>query len=94
MKLTKNRHSNKLTHKPKRFGPKPKKIPLQLLGFPGGTEEKNSNSIDEVRRQAVLMSSRGFREALRSSSSTPSGKVNGRNEKQKPRRGATEKKSG
>jgi len=90
MKLTKNWQGNKSTHKPKRFGPKPKKIPLQLLGFPGLTEEGKSNSIDEVRRQAVLMSSRGFREALRSSPATPSAKSNGRNKKPKPRRGATE----
>jgi len=90
MKLTKNWQNNKSTHKPKRFGPKPKKIPFQLLGFPGLTEEEKSNSIDEVRRQAVLMSSRGFREALRSSPPTPKAKGQGRKEKQKPRRGATE----
>jgi hypothetical protein len=90
MKLTKNWHSNKPAHKPKRIGPKPKNIPFQLLGLPGPTEEKKSNSIDEVRRQAVLMSSRGFREALRSSPVTPSAKSNGRNNKPKPRRGATE----
>ncbi|UCE63081.1 MAG: hypothetical protein JSU59_09425 [Nitrospirota bacterium] len=94
MKLNKNWHSNQSTHKPKRVVPKPKKIPFQLLGLAGPPEEKKSNLIDEVRRQAVLMSSRGFREALRSTPSTPSAKGKGRNEKQKPRRGATEKKSG
>jgi hypothetical protein len=90
MKLTKNWHSNKSTHKTKRIGPKPRKISLQFLGLPGQTEEKKSNSIDEVRRQAVLMSSGGFREALPPSPPKPTAKGNGRSKNAKPRRGATE----
>lgn len=89
MKLTKNWHSNKSSHKTKRLGSKPKKNSLQLLGIPGRAEEKKSNSIDEVRRQAVLMSSGGFREAMHSSPSTPTAKAKGGIERQKPRRGAT-----
>jgi hypothetical protein len=78
MKLSKNWQGNKSTDKPKRFGPKPKKIPFQLLGLQSQTEADKSNSIDEVRRQAVLMSSHGFREALRSSPPTPKAKGQGR----------------
>lgn len=89
MKLTKNWHSTKASHKTKRIGSKPKKIPLQLLGIPGRAEEKKSNSIDEVRRQAVLMSSGGFREALQSSPSTPTAKAKGEIERRIPRCGAT-----
>ena len=88
MKLTKNWQSNKPTQKIKRIGAKPKKIPFQLLGLPGPTEKQKVNSIDEVRRQAVLMSSGGFREALQAGPSTPSGKANGGIARQKPRRGA------
>ena len=90
MKFTMNWRGNKSTHKSKRVGSKPKKIPLQLLGLPDQTEEKKSNSMDEVRRQVVLMSSRGFREALRPSPPTPTAKGQGRNERPKRRRGATE----
>ncbi len=89
MKLTKNWHSNKTTHKTKRFGPKPRKISLQFFGLPGQTEEKKSNSIDEVRRQAVLMSSAGFREALPSSPLTSAAKSNAKNKQTKQRRGVT-----
>ena len=89
MKLTKNWHSNKSSNKSKRVGPKPKKIPLELLGLPGKAEENKSNSIDEVRRQAVLMSAGGFREALRASPSTPSAKAKAGVARPKPRRGAT-----
>jgi len=89
MKLTRKWQGNKPTHKPKRVGHKPK-IPLQLLGLPSPKEEQPSNSMDEVRRQVVLMSSRGFREALRPNPRTPSVKGNGKNGPQKPRRGATE----
>ena len=87
MKLTKNWHSNKSSHKTKRVGSKPRKIPLSLLGIPGRAEEKKSNSIDEVRRQAVLMSSGGFGEALQSTPSIPTSKAKGGIERQKPRRG-------
>ena len=89
MKLTKSWHGNKRTHKPKRVSPRPK-IPWQLLGLPDPAEDRKSISMDEVRRQVVLMSSRGFGEAVRSHPSTPSVKGNGRNEHAKPRRGATE----
>jgi hypothetical protein len=89
MKLNRKWLGNKSTHKPKRVGHKPK-IPLQLLGLPGPTEEQQSNSMDEVRRQVVLMSSRGFREALRPNPRTPSVKGNGPTVKAKQRRGATE----
>ena len=86
MKLTKNWHSNK----PKRIGPKPRKIPLQLLGISGPIEEQKSNSIEEVRRQAVLMSSGGFRKPLVTKTSKPNARDNARNQNAKPRRGATE----
>ena len=56
---------NKRIHKPKRAAPKPK-IPWQLLGLPDPVEDQKSVSMDEVRRQVVLMSSGGFREAVRS----------------------------
>lgn len=88
MKLTKNWHNNKTTHKTKYFTSKPKKIPFQLLGLPAPPEAETSSTIDEVRRQAVLMSSHGFREALQSSPSTPLAKVKAKREKQKPRRKA------
>ena len=89
MKLTKNLQSNKPTQKVKRIGTKPKKVPFQLLGLPGPTEKQKINSIDEVRRQAVLMSSRGFREALPTSLSTPSAKSPGRKKNAKAHRRAT-----
>ena len=88
MKLTKNWRSNKSSPKSKRVEPKRKNISLQLLGIPVKAKESQSNSIDEVRRQAVLMSSGGFREALQAGPSTPSGKANGGIARQKPRRGA------
>ena len=88
MKLTKNWHSNNSTQKTKRVSHKPKKVPLQFLGLPGGTEEKKSSSIAEVRRQAVLMSADGFREALPSSPLTLTAKGKDKNKQQKQRRGA------
>ena len=89
MKLTPNWHSHNRTHKPKRVGPKPK-IPGQLSRLQNPAKDQHSPSIDEVRRQVVLMSSLGFREAVRSSASKPSAKGNGRKPHVKPRRGATE----
>ncbi len=88
MKLTTNWHGNKRTHKPKRVGPKPK-IPGQLSAFPDPVEDQQSNSMDEVRRQVVLMSSSGFRDPVQSRPSKPSEKGQGRNQHAKPRHGAT-----
>ena len=89
MKLTPNWHRHKRTHKPKRVGPKPK-IPGQLSGLTKSAKDQQSPSIDEVRRQVVLMSSRGFGEAVRSRPSTPNAKGNGRKQHAKLSRGATE----
>jgi len=89
MRVTKKLPATKPTHKPKRIGTRPK-IPFQLLGLPDPTEEQKFISMDEVRRQVLLMSSRGFGEAVRSDTPTPSAKGRGRNEDPKPRRGASE----
>ena len=89
MKLTENWHGKKPPPKPKRVSPKPK-IPWQLLGLPDPAETQKPLSMDEVRRQVSLMSGRGFGEAVRSSPSTTSDKVDGRNAHPRPRRGATE----
>lgn len=89
MKLTVNWHNKKPTSKPKRVIPKTK-IPWQLLGLPDPAEDQNPISMDEIRRQVSLISSRGFGEAVRSRPSTQSPNGDGRNACKKPRRGATE----
>ena len=89
MKLTPNWRSNNRTHKPKPLGTK-SKLPGQFSERPDPPEDQPSTAMDEVRRQVILMSSRGFREAVRSSPSTPSAKGHGRKQHAKPRRGATE----
>lgn len=85
MKLTKSWRDNKRPHKPKRVGPKPQ-IPWQLLGLPDPADDQNAISMDEVRHQVVLMSSRGFGEAVQSCPSTDSAKGHGRKEQAKPGR--------
>ena len=89
MNLTKHWHSNKRTHPPKRVSSKPK-ISWKLLGLPDPEEEQKAISMDEVRRQVVLMSSGGLAEAIRSQPSPPSPKGNGRKKHAKSRRGPTE----
>ena len=89
MKLTANSQRNQGTHKPKRIEPIPK-APGQFSECPDPPEDQQSTAMDEVRRQVVLMSSRGFREAVRPRPSMPSAKGQGRKQHTKPRRGATE----
>ena len=88
MKLTTNWQRNKRTHKPKPLGAKPK-IPGQFSELPDPLNDQQSASMDEVRRQVVLMSSSGFREAVRSSASKPSAKGSGKKQHAKPRSRAT-----
>ena len=89
MKLTPNWHSNNRTHKPKPLGAKPK-LPGQFSELPDPAIDQQATAMDEVRRQVVLMSSCGFREAVRSSASMPSAKGRGKKQHKKPRSRATE----
>ena len=89
MNFPKNRHGDKRAHMPKHRIPTPK-ISWQLLGLPDPAEEQKSISIDEIRSQAVLLSSRGVEGAVGLRSSTPRAKGNGKKDHAKSRRGVME----
>lgn len=63
MKLPQKWQANKPTHKPKRLGGR-QKIPLELMGLAGSMEDQKAITMEEVRRQVVIMSSQGLEEAL------------------------------
>ncbi len=86
MKLTVNWHGKKSTPKPKCVNPKPK-IPWKLLRLPDPTEDRNAISMDEVRRQVLLMSDHGIGEALRPHPRRQSVRGDGRDAQPTHRRG-------
>ncbi len=93
MKINTMWRSNKSTQKAKRVRHKPK-IRWQQLGLTDPAEDNPSISMDEIRRQVLMASSRGLGQGARSSTEVKSGGVNGRNNSAEPghkrRRGATE----
>lgn len=93
MKITMSRPGNKHTHKKKRVRHKPK-IRWQLLGLADPAEEHTSISMDEIRRQVVMMSGMGLGQAVRPRPGARSAQGNGSNDHAEPglkrRRGATE----
>ncbi len=93
MKTTMSWRGNRTTQKKKRVTHKPK-IRWQELGFKNPARETASMSIDEIRRQVVMLSSRGLGQGVRSRAVAPSqpgaGAINEAGPAPKQRRGATE----
>ena len=93
MKTTMNWRGNRTTHKKKRVKHKPK-IRWQELGFKNPARETASMSMDEIRRQVVMLSSRGLGQGVRARAAMPSGQgsdtTNQGGATRKLRRGATE----
>ncbi len=93
MKTTMNWRGNKNTHKKRRVSQKPK-IRWQQLGFKTPASDNASMSMDEIRRQVVMLSSRGLGQGVRGRAAMPSGQVadtaNQGGATRKLRRGATE----
>lgn len=65
MKITMSWPGNRKPHKEKRVIHKPK-IRWQQLGFKDVANEPAATSMEEIRRQAVILSGRGLRHAPRS----------------------------
>ena len=65
MKIAMTWRGNKMTDRGKRVREKPK-IRWQYLGLKDPTEESPAPSMDEIRRQAVTLSSRGLGQVVRS----------------------------
>jgi len=93
MKITMSWPGNRKTQKEKRVIHKPK-IRWQQLGLKDLAEEPASISMDEIRRQVVVLSGRGLGHAARSRAAEQSGPATGARTQGKPsrtkRRGATE----
>ena len=93
MKITMSRPGNKHTHKKKRVRHKPK-IRWQLLGLADPADEHTSISMDEIRRQVVMMSGMGLGQAVRPRPGARSAQGNGSHDPAEPglkrHRGATE----
>ena len=93
MKISMNWPGNRPTHKKKRARHKPK-IRWQLLGLTDPAEEDTSVSMDEIRRQVVIMSHRGIGQGARSRPDVRNAPIDGVHDqadpKRKRRRGATE----
>ena len=93
MKITTLWRRNKHTKKKKRITRKPK-IAWQQLGLKDPTTEGTPVSIDEIRRQVIQMSSRGFGQGTRSRSRAEDTQSAGASThvdpSRKRRRGATE----
>lgn len=75
MKLTRSWPGNRKPPKEKRVIIKPK-IRWQQLGFKDMADEPTSISMDEIRRQVVVLSGRGLGHASRSRSGAQSGPGN------------------
>jgi len=93
MKITMTWRGHGKTDRGKRVREKPK-IRWQYLGLKDPAEESPAPSMDEIRRQAVTLSSRGLGQAVRSRPVASIGPANGPNNHREPgrakRRGATE----
>ena len=93
MKTTMNWRGNRTTQKKKRVKHKPK-IRWQELGFKNSATENASLSMEEIRRQVVMLSSRGLGQGVRSrpvvQSAQIAGATNHAGQTPKRRRGATE----
>lgn len=76
MKITMSWPGNRKTPKEKRVVHKPK-IRWQQLGLKDLSEEPASISMDEIRRQVVVMSGRGLGHGLRARAGEPSGPATG-----------------
>lgn len=93
MKISMSWRGNQKTLKEKRLKHKPK-IHWQQLGLTDPADASSAVSMDEIRRQVVMLSSRGLGQGTRSRQVTPSTSVTGTNHHaeagRKRRRGATE----
>ncbi len=93
MKTTMSWRGNKAMHKKKRVKNKPK-IRWQQLGFKSPAAADASIPMDEIRRQVVMLSSRGLGQGVRSRAMATSrlsdGAINEAGPAPKQRRGATE----
>ncbi|MGH7250371.1 MAG: hypothetical protein ACREIK_00775 [Nitrospiraceae bacterium] len=76
MKITMSWPGNRKTPKEKRVVHKPK-IRWQQLGFKDLSEEPASISMDEIRRQVVVLSGRGLGHAARARAGEQSGPASG-----------------
>ena len=93
MKITMRWRGNKQIDKKKRVRSKPK-IRWQELGLTDPAEKRASISLDEIRRQVVMMSSQGLGQDTRLRPGVRSAQGNRMNDQAEPgrkrRRGATE----
>lgn len=93
MKISMSWRGNQKTRKEKRLKHKPK-IHWQQLGLTDPADASSTVSMDEIRRQVVMLSSRGLGQGTRSRQATPSKSVTGTSRHteagRKRRRGATE----
>ncbi len=94
MKLTTSWRGNQRHRKDKRLKHKPK-IHWQQLGLTDPADMSSTMSMDEIRRQVVMLSSRGLGQGARSRRTAPSTTLTGENHHsiesgRAGRRGATE----
>lgn len=93
MKISMSWRGNQKTRKEKRLKHKPK-IHWKQLGLTDPADTSAAIPMEEIRRQVVMLSSRGLGQGTRSRQATPSGSVIGANHHteagRKRRRGATE----
>lgn len=93
MKMSMSWRSNKQLEKKKRVRSKPK-IRWQQLGLSDPAEKQTAMSIDEIRRQVLMLSSRGLGQGVRARPNAQRAEVNAIDDHAEPgrkrRRGATE----
>lgn len=93
MKISMSWRGNQKTRKEKRLRHKPK-IRWQQLGLTDPADATSSVSMDEIRRQVVMLSSRGLGQGARSYQAPPTAPAAGTNSHKEGgrtrRRGATE----